>query len=65
MISQLRTSSLQEILFVSKIPTDVFLLSGTRVSVTREIWIPKKRYLKSPEISPPRKDTVEELDVVS
>ena len=40
----------------SKIPTDVFLLSGTGASITTEIQIPrKKRNKRSPEMFPTRK----------
>ena len=43
MISQLEPSSPKEILLEFKIPTDVFLLSGTGVSVTSEISIQEKK----------------------
>ena len=43
LIIQLEPSSTKEILLESKIPTDVSLLSGTGVSVTSEIWVPRKK----------------------
>ena len=43
MISKLEPSAPQEIFFVSKIPTDVYLLSGTGASVTPERRISRKK----------------------
>ena len=48
---------------VSKITTDVSLLSGIGASITPEIRIPrKKRNLKSPENLPPRNNPVPNQD---
>ena len=63
MISQLETSSPQEILLVSKIINDISLLSGTGVSVTPEIRIPNKRNFKSQEISSPREGPITSKDI--
>ena len=55
-ISKLEPSLPQLILLVSKIPTDFFLTGKT---FTPEIRIPRKESnLKSPAISPPRKDPI-------
>ena len=43
LISQLEPSEPHEIFLVSKIPTDVSLLSGIGVSVTPERYIPRKK----------------------
>ena len=43
MISQLEPSAPQEILLVSKMPTNVSILSSTIARVTSEIWIQRKK----------------------
>ena len=62
LISQLELPAPQEILLVSKIPTDVSLLSGTGDSVTTERRIPRKSNTKPPSMSPPRKDPITNQD---
>ena len=48
----------------SKLPTDVSILSvGTGASVTPELRIPKKKNIKQPAMSRPRKDSIPNQDI--
>ena len=63
MISQLETSAPTEIFLEYKIPNGVYIFSGTRAIVTPERRIlRKKSNMKSPAMSPPRKDTIPNQD---
>ena len=62
LISQLEPSALTEILLESKMPTDVFLLSVTGESFTPERRIPGEINMRSPAMSPPRKDPTPNQD---
>ena len=62
LIIQLEPSLPIEIFLESKIPTGVSLLSRTGASVTPEIRIPIKKYIKSPAMSPPRKYPIPNQD---